>query len=359
MSTPKISVLIPMYNRKHYIEECVNSVLNQTFQDFEIVVVDDCSTDGSFDFVREKFAPLIESEKIRLLRNVNNLTEFPTSNRLMREAHGKYLCILHSDDLYMPYALEHLYDVAENTNADVVHSIGQFFMPHDSVFKSENLRPMLHDGRPVKQVSIVPENPEVRFNEWILGGSFIDNQYNFFRKSFIFDNNLFFDPAGEQRLMSLCWMMSAKIFVKTPVLFYVHRDAPDSRTNERNIPPEKIERFVSSCIELSRWLEKLLPTFDFFKNNELLMDAVRIHLLTAHDYWRIGRIGVYKDGVTPEIHKVVKETFKKYLGEDGSYMAFLFHFAHELQYRRRIESDFSNVVPEMRGNGVAFPFGIV
>ena len=359
MSTPKISVLVPMYNRKHYIEECVNSVLNQTFQDFEIVIVDDCSTDGSFDFVKEKFAPLIESEKIRLLRNVRNSGEFPTSNRLMREAHGKYLCILHSDDMYMPYALEHLYDVAEKTNADVVHGIGQFFTPQDGVFKQENLRPMIHDGRPVKQIEIVPENPEVRLGEWILGGSFIDTQYNFFRKNFIFDNDLFFDTAGEQRLMALCWMMRAKVFVKTPVIFYIRRDAPDSGTNERVIPPEKIERFVAQRIELSRHLEKILPTFDIFKNNEILIDAVRAHLFAAHDYWQIGRIGVYKDGVTPEIHRAVKNAFKKYFGEDGGYMAFLFHFAHELQYRRRIESDFSNVVPNMEGKGVAFRFGIV
>lgn len=359
MNNPKISVLVPLYNRKHYIEECINSVLAQTFKDFEIVIVDDCSTDGSFDFVNEKFAQQLESGKIRLLRNVKNSGEFPTSNRLMREARGKYLCILHSDDLYMPYALEHLYEVAEKTNADVVHGIGQFFTPHDGVFKRENLRQMLHDGNPVRQVQIVSDNPEARFNEWIMGGTFIDTQYNFFRRKFIFDNDLFFNTAGEHRLMGLCWIMRAKVFVKTPVLFYVRRDAPDSGTNEMVIPPEKIKKFVASRVELSRYLEELLSTFDFFKDNEFLMDAVRVHLFTAHDYWQIGRIGVYKNGITPEMHKAVKDAFRKYFGEDCGYMAFLFHFAHELQYRRRIESDFANVVPEMRGKGIEFHFGVV
>ncbi len=359
MKNLKVSVLIPLYNRKHYIEECINSVLAQTFKDFEIVVVDDCSTDGSADFVEEKFNKQIRAGKIRLLRNVKNSGEFPTSNRLLREARGKYLCILHSDDLYMPYALEHLHDVAEKTNADVVHGIGQFFTPHDGVFDKNKLQKMLHDGHPVEKVEIMSDVPEARFNEWIMGGSFIDTQYNFFSRKFIFDNDLFFDTAGEHRLMGLCWMMKAKVFVKTPTIFYVRRDAPDSGTNERVIPPEKIEKFVATRIELSRYLEKLLPTFDFFKDNELLIDAVRVHLFAAHDYWQIGRIGVYRNGITPEMHKAVKEAFKKYLGEDGSYMAFLFHFAHELQYRRRIESDFANVVPEMHGKGVAFRFGVV
>ena len=69
MSEPKISVLIPMYNRKHYIEDCINSVLNQTFQDFEIIIRDDGSTDGSAEFVEKIYATQISSRKITLMRN--------------------------------------------------------------------------------------------------------------------------------------------------------------------------------------------------------------------------------------------------------------------------------------------------
>lgn len=56
MNTPKISVLIPMYNRKHYIQDCINSALNQTFQDFEIIIRDNVSTDGGFEFVQHRYA---------------------------------------------------------------------------------------------------------------------------------------------------------------------------------------------------------------------------------------------------------------------------------------------------------------
>ena len=54
MHEPKISVLIPLYNHKNYIADTINSVLNQTFQDFEIIVRDDGSTDGSAEFVEEQ-----------------------------------------------------------------------------------------------------------------------------------------------------------------------------------------------------------------------------------------------------------------------------------------------------------------
>ena len=71
MDAPKISVLIPMYNRKHYIEDCVNSVLNQTFQDFEIIIRDDNSTDGVFEFVQEKYSNEISTGKIKLLSSTS------------------------------------------------------------------------------------------------------------------------------------------------------------------------------------------------------------------------------------------------------------------------------------------------
>ncbi len=73
MDTPKVSILIPLYNRIRYAEECIKSALNQTFQDTEVVIRDDCSTDGVFDFVREKFSEQISSGKIKLFRNEKNL----------------------------------------------------------------------------------------------------------------------------------------------------------------------------------------------------------------------------------------------------------------------------------------------
>lgn len=60
---PKISVLVPLYNRKHYISNVIDSVLSQSFQDFELIIRDDGSTDGSYDFVREKYAKYIGEAK--------------------------------------------------------------------------------------------------------------------------------------------------------------------------------------------------------------------------------------------------------------------------------------------------------
>ena len=190
---PQISVLIPMYNRKHCIANCIDSVLIQTFKDFEIIVRDDASTDGSAEFVSEHYAAEISSGKIKLKRNPKNLGECPTDNRLIYEATGKYIMILHSDDMFMPNALEHMYAVAEEHNADVVHSSMLFKTKYSGNLNNpESLILSICDKHPVKKITIMPNEPEVRFKEWLDGRIHIDAQYNIFSRKFLVDNDIYF-----------------------------------------------------------------------------------------------------------------------------------------------------------------------
>ena len=168
---PKISVLIPMYNRKHYIAQAIDSALNQTFTDYEIIVRDDGSTDGSADFVAERYAAEISSGKLKLRRNEKNIGEFPTDNRLLREATGEYIMILHSDDLYLPQALEQMYTIAETFNADVVHESVYLTTAPDGIIKEGSpLWIVPYDKNSVDEVSIVSDALLERFNEWDSGG---------------------------------------------------------------------------------------------------------------------------------------------------------------------------------------------
>ena len=69
MQEPAISVIVPMYNTEAYIRECVDSVLAQTFQNFEIIIVDDCSADGSLALCRELYG---ENAKVTILQREKN-----------------------------------------------------------------------------------------------------------------------------------------------------------------------------------------------------------------------------------------------------------------------------------------------
>lgn len=114
---PKISVCIPAYNVGPFIGKCLDSLLQQTLCDIEIIVVDDCSTDNTVSVV-ESF--LTNNSKICLFCNKENMGTNWTRREAYVKARGKYIAFCDPDD-YMPHdALNILYQKAEDTNADLV-----------------------------------------------------------------------------------------------------------------------------------------------------------------------------------------------------------------------------------------------
>lgn len=100
---PLVSILIPVYNREKIIGESISSALAQSFTDFEIVIVDNQSTDGTWQ-VCEQFAE--QDARIRIFRNKENIGPVRNWQRCISEAKGRYAKLLFSDDLMAPRALE-------------------------------------------------------------------------------------------------------------------------------------------------------------------------------------------------------------------------------------------------------------
>ena len=98
---PRISVCIPAYNHAKYVATCIESVLNQSISDFEILVTDDGSTDRTVDVVKSFRDP-----RIRLFRLGRNQGPSVAANNNFREARGEFICPLASDDLFHPKKLE-------------------------------------------------------------------------------------------------------------------------------------------------------------------------------------------------------------------------------------------------------------
>jgi glycosyltransferase involved in cell wall biosynthesis len=109
VKNPEISVLITSYNRANLICETIDSVLNQTFKSFEIIISDNCSTDNTME-VLKKYE---HSEKVRIYQNDSNIGQFPNRNKAASYAKGKYLKYLDSDDLIYPWGLELLHKMME------------------------------------------------------------------------------------------------------------------------------------------------------------------------------------------------------------------------------------------------------
>ena len=100
-TNPIVSVVMPAYNVELYVEEAVRSILNQTFCDFEFIIVDDGSTDRTPEILRSFTDP-----RIRLLFNEKNEGNYPARNRGCRLARGKYIAVMDADDVALPERLE-------------------------------------------------------------------------------------------------------------------------------------------------------------------------------------------------------------------------------------------------------------
>lgn len=115
MSSYKISIIIPVYNVKEYIKETIESIYNQTFKEFEVILVDDESTDGTYEILQDyekKF------KEIKLFRQKNSGPSV-ARNKGLEEAIGDYIVFMDSDDILPTDSLEVRYKTVKAQNADI------------------------------------------------------------------------------------------------------------------------------------------------------------------------------------------------------------------------------------------------
>ncbi|WP_270209144.1 MULTISPECIES: sugar transferase [Dorea] len=96
-----VSIIMPSYNTASFIKETIQSVLNQTYSKWELIIVDDCSTDNT-----DEVLEYIKDSRIRYFKNDKNLGAAVSRNKALREARGQWIAYLDSDDLWMPEKLE-------------------------------------------------------------------------------------------------------------------------------------------------------------------------------------------------------------------------------------------------------------
>lgn len=97
-----VSIIMPSYNTDRFIAETIESVLAQTYTDWELIIVDDCSNDNTDEVV----AQYLSDTRIRYIKNEKNSGAAVSRNRALREAKGKWIAFLDSDDLWLPEKLE-------------------------------------------------------------------------------------------------------------------------------------------------------------------------------------------------------------------------------------------------------------
>ena len=116
--SPLVSVIMPAYNAERFIEEAINSVVNQTVEDWELIVIDDCSNDNTFKLAQEL---AISDKRIYVLKNDENSGVAKTRNRGIDLAMGDFIAFLDSDDVWYPRKLECQLQKMQEKNSALVY----------------------------------------------------------------------------------------------------------------------------------------------------------------------------------------------------------------------------------------------
>lgn len=131
MTDPRISVIMPVYNSERYLKDTIESILNQTFTDFELIIIDDGSTDSSYKIIEEYRK---KDNRIIVLRNEKNLGIASTRTRGTLLAKGQYIVTMDADDISSLTRLEKQYNYLEtHKDCGVVGSYVEMFNDNNEI----------------------------------------------------------------------------------------------------------------------------------------------------------------------------------------------------------------------------------
>lgn len=250
----KVSVVMPLYNAENFLELSVQSVLQQTFKDFELILVDDCSTDGTLA-IAESF----DDARIKILRNEKNLgTPGATRNVGLDAAQGEYVYFMDDDDVLLERGLEVLVDAAEKNSADAVNSTKWYYFKSYENASAEDTDIALDEMFPAEPVA---ENLRTRiYREFLLGGMHIAPWLFLYRREFLLANQIRF-PAevAEDVFFNFDVVCATGRIAKIDEPFYIWR--PHRTSAQHN--PARLPKNLQSILKLYAHIsEKLSPLGD-------------------------------------------------------------------------------------------------
>ena len=231
MDAPKISVIIPLYNAEKFIRQCLISVLASKFKDYEVIVVDDCSTDNSVAEVK-KLLPHFDG-RLKLLSTEKNSGGAGVPRNIgIKNSAGKYITFIDNDDMILPTTLENFYEVAEYYNADVVYAEKYFILEDDKEFNGKNLKVMFSGTVEdlVEAPTIETNNLHERILRDMEGKFFILPWGKFYRREFLLENKIDFLQMRFAEDLTFCFkcLCFAKKYLRIPHMTNIRRELKNS-----------------------------------------------------------------------------------------------------------------------------------
>lgn len=279
----KISIIIPTYNVEHYIESTIKCLLNQTFLHYEVIFIDDCSSDKTVSIISSKIKNL---KNFTLILNNKNIGAGACRNIGLNRARGKYLIFLDADDLFEPILIEKAYARISSQDADIcVFNINQFnsnerikcFSP-SNCFVTKNF--------PIKE----PFSPS-QFNLYVFN-TFQNWTWNkIFNTNFIKKNYIYFQEiqkTNDLLFVSKALVLASRIVTLNEILVHYRKGNPSSiQANNDDAPLCFLQAFdaLESFLKEKKLYEKYKISF---LNKKI--DAIVYNLFSVRTYASFSQI---------------------------------------------------------------------
>jgi len=255
---PKISIIVPVYKVEQYIHECVNSILAQSFKDFELILIDDGSPDRSGK-ICDEYA--LKDSRVKVIHKKNGGPS-TARNLGIKMAKGIYLGFVDSDDMLNKYMYEKMYNEAILNNADIV-ACGFTEINHFTGATRESLAPF-GDEITIERNEIKKKLENYLSKNKILGYACMWNKL--YKRSYIQENNLLVNEnlkIGEDLCFNLKALYSATKISAVSESLYTYR-----RINSESIMIKKEEGFnliLAARQEFLRTLKEIKISNDVYK----------------------------------------------------------------------------------------------
>ncbi len=295
---PKVSIILAIYNVENYLRECLNSLINQTLREIEIICVNDASTDNSLNILKEYQA---KDDRIKII-DQENQGPGVARNKGLDIASGKYIMIVDSDDWLELDACEIAYNQIEKNGNDIVIFGYKKYYEKSDEYKEEN-----H----LKSFAGQINNPQIRVSE--LETNFFNNGYawgKIYNRDFLQRNNIKFLPQylcedGPFILLSLALSNSISVINK-PLYYYRVRDnsasADISRWKEYTYSREYVADFlIKHNIDksiISKYIEYMF--FSFYSKYNYVKRDLSVKKLFKKE------MRSYQEKVCPYMNKKIK-----------------------------------------------------
>lgn len=243
----KVSVIVPIYNAEKVLPRCIDSILNQSYPNLELILINDGSIDGSIDIIR-KYEKL--DNRVKVINNKNNGVS-ETRNIGVIQASGKYIQFVDSDDFIELDMVEKTVKLIENNDADIVMT--GLFLDIEKNKKISTSIQTFEDSISISKEDIA-KNVLDRLN-----GTYINSPVNkLYKKSIIIDNNIVMNKKidlGEDLIFNLNYLKYCNkvVFSKESYYHYCMKVEDNLTFKYRNNKMELMEFLFKECKEYLKW----------------------------------------------------------------------------------------------------------